>query len=221
MSPIGCPDIRLLTYAKYMSEERRADILTLGRQWAFSVAADVADSIALYMQQLLLWNERVNLTGARNIADLLGEHLPDSFALAKLIPEGAQVIDVGSGAGLPAIPFAILRSDCQVTLVEPRAKRVAFLNTAVRTCGCKGISILRKRFEDLHEVRFSVATSRATFSPEAWLKMAPSLLSPNGMIIVLTTSQVQLDSPQPTLIDSIEYRSSSGASRWAGSYCFT
>jgi 16S rRNA (guanine527-N7)-methyltransferase len=204
-----------------MSEDRRSDILMLGKQWTFSLSADVADSIVLFMQQLLLWNERVNLTGARTIGDLLGEHLPDSFALAKLIPERAQVIDVGSGAGLPAIPFALLRPDCRVTLVEPRAKRVAFLNTAVRTCGCKQISIFRKRFEDLHDVRFSVATSRATFSPEAWLKMAPSLLSPNGKIIVLTTNQIQLENSQPALIDSIEYRSSSGASRWAGCYCFT
>jgi 16S rRNA (guanine527-N7)-methyltransferase len=204
-----------------MSEDRRSDILMLGRQWTCSVSADVADSIVLFMQQLLLWNERVNLTGARTIEDLLGEHLPDSFALAKLIPEGAQVIDVGSGAGLPAIPFALLRPDCQVTLVEPRAKRVAFLNTAVRTCGCKQISIFRKRFEDLHEIHFSAATSRATFSPEAWLKMAPSLLSPNGKIIVLTTNPIQVNTSQPTLIDSIEYRSSSGASRWAGCYCFT
>ena len=221
MPPVGCPGEWLLPYASEMSEDRRSDILMLGRHWTFSVSADVADSIVLFMQQLLLWNERVNLTGARTIEDLLGEHLPDSFALAKLVPKGAQVIDVGSGAGLPAIPFALLRPDCRITLVEPRAKRVAFLNTAVRTCGCQQISIFRKRFEDIHESRFSVATSRATFSPEAWLKMAPSLLSPNGKIIVLTTNPIQVENSQPTLVDSIEYRSSSGASRWAGCYCST
>lgn len=221
MSAKGCPGSWLLTYAKIMSNELRADILALCRQWTFSITSDVADSIALYLQQLLLWNERVNLTGARTIGDLLGEHLPDSFALAKLIPEAAQVVDVGSGAGLPAIPFALMRPDCRVTLVEPRAKRVAFLNTALRTCGCKGISILRKRFEDLHEAQYSVATSRATFSPEEWLKMAPSLLAPNGRAIVLTTSQIQVHDSQPTLINSIEYQSSNGALRWAGCYCFT
>ena len=204
-----------------MSEEARLGVLRLADQWSFAVATEVADLIALYMQQLLVWNKRVNLTGARSLEDLLGEHLPDSFALAKLVPEGLEVVDVGSGGGLPAIPFALLRRDCRVTLVEPRAKRIAFLNTVARVCGCVSVEISRKRLEDFRGSRFSVAMSRATFAPEEWLRLAPPLVVPGGRMIVLTTSQVRPEVTQHRLVDSIEYRTSSGASRWAGCYCFT
>jgi len=204
-----------------MSEEARLGVLRLADQWSFAVATEVADLIALYMQQLLVWNKRVNLTGARSLEDLLGEHLPDSFALAKLVPEGLEVVDVGSGGGLPAIPFALLRRDCRVTLVEPRAKRIAFLNTVARVCGCVSVEISRKRLEDFRGSRFSVAMSRATFAPEERLRLAPPLVVPGGRMIVLTTSQVRPEVTQHRLVDSIEYRTSSGASRWAGCYCFT
>ena len=204
-----------------MSEDARSGVLKLADQWSFAVATDVADLIAVYMQQLLVWNERVNLTGARRLDDLLGEHLPDSFALAKLVPEGADLVDVGSGGGLPAIPFALLRRDCRVTLVEPRAKRVAFLHTVARVCGCAAMVITHKRLEDFRASRFSVATSRAAFPPKEWLKLAPPLLVPGGRAVVFATGQVRPDVTQHKLVDSVEYRTSSGAARWAGSYCFT
>ena len=204
-----------------MSEEAQSGILSLAGQWSFQVATEVADRIALYMQQLLVWNARVNLTGARNLGDLLGEHLPDSFALARLVPEGLEVVDVGSGGGLPAIPFAMLRPDCRVTLLEPRAKRVVFLNTVARVCGCTSIAISRNRLEDFRGSRFSVATSRATFAPEEWLRLAPPLLVPGGRMVVLSTGQVRPDTTQTRLVDSVEYRTSCGATRWAGCYCFT
>jgi len=204
-----------------MSEDAKSGVLKLADQWSFTVASDVADLIAVYMQQLLVWNERVNLTGAQNLGDLLGEHLPDSFALAKLVPEGADLIDVGSGGGLPAIPFSLLRRDCRVTLVEPRAKRVAFLHMVARVCECENIVITRNRLEDFRASRFSVATSRATFSPKEWLKLAPPLLIPGGSVVVLSTGQVTPDVTQHKLIGSIEYRTSCGAQRWAGRYCFT
>lgn len=204
-----------------MSDEARLGVSRLADQWSIHIAGGVAERIAIYLQQLLLWNERVNLTGSRSIGDLLDQHLPDSFALARLVPEGSQVVDVGSGGGLPAIPFALLRLDCRVTLVEPRAKRVAFLNTAVRTCGCTSVTVFRGRVEDLREPRFSVAVSRATFPPEEWLRLAPSLLLPGGRAVVLTTSQLRVGTAGLQVIDSVEYQTAEGISRWAGCYCFT
>lgn len=204
-----------------MSDEARLGVIRLADQWSIPLTGGVSDRIVHYFQQLLLWNERVNLTGSRSIRDLLNQHLPDSFALARLVPDGSRVVDVGSGGGLPAVPFSLLRQDCHVTLVEPRAKRVAFLNTAVRTCGCTSVAVFRGRVEDLPEVRFSVATSRATFPPEEWLRLAPSLLLPGGRAVVLTTSQLRVGTAGLQVIDSVEYQTAEGISRWAGCYCFT
>jgi 16S rRNA (guanine527-N7)-methyltransferase len=173
------------------------------------------------MRRLLEWNQRVNLTGARSIRELLGEHLPDSFALCRLVPEGSDVVDVGSGGGLPAIPFSILRHDCRITLLEPRAKRVAFLKTAARECGCANIKVVRGRLEDVTSSRFDVATSRATFPPNRWLELAPSVLAPEGRFVVLANLADRPSSMKVRLIDSVEYRTTNNTMRWAGCYCST
>jgi 16S rRNA (guanine527-N7)-methyltransferase len=204
-----------------MLDEARSDVLSVARDWPGTIGEDVADRIALFMRRLLEWNQRVNLTGARSFEDLLGEHLPDSFAISKLVPLDSSVVDVGAGGGLPGIPFALLRPDCRVTLLEPRAKRVAFLNTAARETACKNVSVVRARLEEVGALRFDVAVSRATFSPEKWLELGPSLLLASGRVVLLTTFAVKPRAANARLVDSVGYKTSSGSARWAGCYCFT
>src|SRR5450631_204870 len=112
-----------LPYSGYMFEQSSSGVLNLAHRWLFSLTTDAAERVCLYFRRLLEWNVRVNLTGARSMVDLIGNHLPDSFAVSRFVPVGSDVVDVGSGGGLPAIPFSIIRPDCRVTLLEPRAKR--------------------------------------------------------------------------------------------------
>ena len=81
------------------------------------------------------WNARLDLTAAREEAALAEVLFADALVLRarELVPEGARVLDVGSGAGAPALPFAIVRADCRVAMLEPLRKRVAFLRTAIGT----------------------------------------------------------------------------------------
>lgn len=204
-----------------MLDEARSGVLSVALDWPGSVGEDVAERIALFMRRLLDWNRRVNLTGARSFEDLLGEHLPDSFAISKLVPLDSSVVDVGAGGGLPGIPFALLRPDCRVTLLEPRAKRVAFLSTAARETACKNVSVVRARLEEIASLRFDVAFSRATFSPEKWLELGPSLVNAPGLVVVLTNVSVKPKAANARLVDSVGYRTSGGSTRWAGCYCFT
>ena len=191
------------------------------RKWSVSVSP--ADEVRLleFIRLLLEWNVRVNVTGARNASEVVGEHFPDSLALFRLVPPGVRLIDIGSGGGLPVVPFSILRPDCLVTMVEPRAKRVAFLKTVVRVLQCSNLKVFRQRMEECERHLFEVACSRATFSPFDWLTSAPALLAPGGRTIVLSTGEV---SPCPSgfsLLDSLDYQTSNGSVRWAGSYCST
>lgn len=210
-----------LPYTWPVSDEAKAGILGLAREWSVAMATDVSERISLYMHRLLEWNQRVNLTGAHSVGDLLGEHLADSFALCRLIPQGSNVVDVGSGGGLPAIPFSLLRPDCRITLLEPRAKRVAFLKTAVRECACGNAKVIRARLEEYAGGRFEVATSRATFTPDKWLEMAPLLLVPGGRIVLLTNVDGRPTDGSARLVDSVAYRVGTSATRWAASYCST
>jgi 16S rRNA (guanine527-N7)-methyltransferase len=136
---------------------------------------------------LLTWNARINLTGARSLLELIEEHLPDSLALDQLIPQAARVIDVGAGGGLPALPLALLRPDVTLTLVEPRAKRVAFLRTAVRVLGLAA-EVLPTRVEDLEPGGHDLASSRATFSPPEWLELGRTLVRPGGAVALFLSA---------------------------------
>jgi 16S rRNA (guanine527-N7)-methyltransferase len=204
-----------------MLEESPESIVALAGEWSSSVTMEIADRILRYFRRLLEWNVRVNLTGARSIADLVGDHLPDSFALSQFVPLGSRVLDVGSGGGLPGIPFSILREDCQVTLLEPRAKRVAFLNTAVREFCCGNATVVRGRLEDFVSLDFGVATSRATFRAQEWFRLGFSVLAPGGRLVLLSTEKFSPGIGDKRLIDWAEYRTASGVMRWAGCFCST
>jgi 16S rRNA (guanine527-N7)-methyltransferase len=141
----------------------------------------------------MAWNARINLTGARTFDDLIAEHLPDAFALARALEEPAHVVDVGSGSGLPAIPLAILRPQLRTVLVEPLAKKVAFLRTAIRELALgAAVSVQSTRAEALGDAAYDVALSRATFPPPEWLGVARRLVRPGGRIMVLTTPATDL-----------------------------
>src|SRR5262245_7384559 len=111
----------------------------------------------------------------------------DGVVLAKddVIPTGSRCVDVGSGAGAPAVPLALLRGDLKLTLVEPLRKRVAFLRTVLGALGLVGrVSVLERKLDPeapgLPEAPYDVALSRATFAPELWLTaglaLAPRIL---------------------------------------------
>jgi 16S rRNA (guanine527-N7)-methyltransferase len=157
------------------------------------VDRDTAERVAVFGQLLLRWNARINLTGARSSEELLREHFPDSFAMAALVPPASSLVDVGSGGGLPALPFALLRPDVSVTVVEPRAKRVAFLRTAVRELGL-AVAVVSGRAEEVND-RFAVASSRATFPPPEWLKVGADLVHPGGEVLFLVHEAGELPFP--------------------------
>jgi 16S rRNA (guanine527-N7)-methyltransferase len=167
------------------------ETLALARRWQSTSETEGLRRLDRFCARLLEWNARINLTGARDLATLREEHLPDAFAMAQVVPAGSAVIDVGSGGGLPAVPFACLRPDCAVTLVEPRAKRTAFLRTVTRELGTP-TTVVEGRLEalDPDQHRHDVASSRATFAPEEWLALAPRLVRPGGLVLVFTTPEI-------------------------------
>lgn len=144
------------------------------------------EALALYVELVHTWNARTNLTGAREPRALADVLLADAFVLADraFIPDGARVADIGAGAGAPSIPIALLRPDTTFTLVEPRAKRVAFLRTAIASSGLsERVSVVERRLETATLGPLDVALSRATFEPAAWLTKGMAIAP---RVIVLT-----------------------------------
>jgi 16S rRNA (guanine(527)-N(7))-methyltransferase RsmG len=155
----------------------------------------VVASLSAYGESLLRWNARINLTAARSIEVLVGDHFPDAFALARKLDQPGRVVDIGSGGGLPAIPLALLRAPLKVELVEPIAKKAAFLRTAVRELGIGDrVSVRVERAEAIAQSvaagragAFDVAISRATLAPSKWLELGARLVRPGGRVFAMTT----------------------------------
>lgn len=127
-----------------------------------------AAKLAAYFELLLDWNSRINLTAITNEHEVITKHFLDSIAAleSNVFFEGASVMDVGSGAGLPGIPLKICQSDLSVTLLDSLAKRVRFLNTVTEALELTGIRAVHARAEDAgqdsaYREQFDVCVSRA------------------------------------------------------------
>lgn len=148
------------------------------------------DQLVHWISLILTWNKKIDLTAARTADELVDLCLADAFVLCRRIANQAHVVDVGSGAGAPGLPLALLRPDLSVTLVEPLAKRVSFLRTAIGTLSVR-VRVERLRGEALvGGGKWDVAVSRATLDPHAWLQLGSSLVKPtSGRVAVLLARQ--------------------------------
>ena len=142
-------------------------------------------ALGRYLAELDAWRQRINLTGDLAPEDLV-VHAFESAAAAELIPHDADVIDIGSGGGLPGIPLAIVRPDLRVTPLEPRRKRAAFLRHVVRAVPVENAVVREDRIEQVEAQGWTVATVRAV-GGLVELVGPGSFLKPSGLLLAWTT----------------------------------
>lgn len=130
------------------------------------------------------------LIGPREVPRLWERHLLNCAVVAELIPHGARVDDVGSGAGLPGIVLALCRPDLSVTLVEPLLRRTAFLEEAVDALGLDRVQVVRTRAEDRAATGSTcdVVTARAVAPLDRLAEWTLPLLRPGGLLLALKGS---------------------------------
>jgi 16S rRNA (guanine527-N7)-methyltransferase len=177
-------------------------------------------ALVQWLERLEEWNARIDLTAARSREELVDLMLADALVLAPCMPHGTRVVDVGTGAGAPGLALALVRDDLRVTLVEPLAKRAAFLRTALGAVGRADVTLLRARGEALAGRRaWDVAVSRATLAPAAWLDVGTSLAAPGGVVWVLLAKDDPPSHPRAALEEDHRYTwPLTGAERRAVSY---
>ena len=137
-----------------------AEIHTQLPHFGLSLGVPEVSSLARYLAELDLWRRRTNLTGPLTAEDLVS-HALESALGTKLIPHGARVLDIGSGAGLPGIPLAIAGPSLTMTLLEPRSLRAAFLRRVVQAARVGNADVVEERIEKLAGGIYDVATTRA------------------------------------------------------------
>jgi 16S rRNA (guanine527-N7)-methyltransferase len=153
------------------------------------------DQIAAYLDLLLLWNARINLTSVREPEAIITRHFGESiFAARHIFPESSadHIIDLGSGAGFPGLPIKIVWPDLRLTLIEANQKKGTFLREVVRKLELTNVEVFSGRGED-YSAKADVVTFRAVERFEQALRLACNLINPGGRAALLIgSSQVEL-----------------------------
>jgi 16S rRNA (guanine527-N7)-methyltransferase len=145
--------------------------------------------LSAYLDLLLKWNARTNLTAIRNPEEIVRRHFGESLFAARQIPPGTRtLLDFGSGAGFPGLPIQLLRPEIAVTLAESQNKKATFLREVVRTLGLSTEIWASRVEETVPERRFDIVALRAVDDMAAALPAARTRISPGGQLLLLTTA---------------------------------
>ena len=142
-------------------------------------------AVVAYAEMLAGPGVERGLIGPREVERLWERHLLNSAAVAAAIPDGAGVLDVGSGAGLPGIPLALARPDLRVSLVEPLLRRATFLTEVRHALGLDRVEVVRSRAEDLPRGATDVVVARAVAPLPRLLGWTLPLLRPGGRLVAM------------------------------------
>jgi 16S rRNA (guanine527-N7)-methyltransferase len=150
-----------------------------------ALSAQAPAKLLAYLNLIAKWNKVYNLTAIRDTERMVKEHVLDSLAIVEHVPAGS-VLDVGSGAGLPGIPLAIARPDCQVTLLDSNRKKAAFLQQAIIELSLANAAVVCTRVETYRPVAgFSCIVTRAFAQTKDIASIGVRLLAHQGVILAM------------------------------------
>ncbi len=146
------------------------------------VPHDLYAQLCTYLELLVRWNERTNLTAVREPEAIVLRHFGESLFLGRHLPPAATLLDYGSGAGFPGLPIQLLLPGLKVTLAESQGKKASFLREAIRALQLD-TEVWRGRVEAMpREQRFDVVALRAVDKMNEALKTASLRVAPGGTL---------------------------------------
>jgi 16S rRNA (guanine527-N7)-methyltransferase len=138
-----------------------------------------------YISLLLLWNQKISLTTVVSPDEIIRFHFGESFFAVEKVPfENGRLADVGSGAGFPGIPLAMLVPELKVTLVEANLKKAAFLAEVIRKLALHNASVVRARMQDLDWNELDFITARALGHRDEFIGWSYRSLAPSGRLVL-------------------------------------
>ena len=148
-----------------------------------------------YMNLLIEWNEKINLTAIVEPKEIILKHFIDSLTIIKYIEPNKSAIDIGTGAGFPGIPVKIMREDLDITLLDSLNKRIHFLNEVIQKLELKNITAIHARIEEFaknkqYREAFDVATSRAVANLTTLSEYMLPMVDLKGMAICMKGSEI-------------------------------
>lgn len=157
---------------------------------------EIINNFYKYMNILLEWNEKINLTAITEPKDIILKHFVDCGTALKYLEENKKILDLGTGAGFPGIPLKILNNKLEITLVDSLNKRINFLNEVISSLKLNNISTIHSRAEDLarnnkHREKYDIILSRAVANMSVLLEYTLPFLKVGGICICMKGPNIE------------------------------
>jgi 16S rRNA (guanine527-N7)-methyltransferase len=149
-----------------------------------SVGPRQVEALFVLARLLETWSRRMNLTGHRSLDAIVRRLVVEAAALAEAMPQVPSLADLGSGAGFPGLPIAVLRPDCQLTLVEARMRRHHFQRAAVRELRLRNTRLELGRAEQIEARPHAAVIAQAVARPERALQWMLRWAEPEGFLLL-------------------------------------
>jgi len=178
---------------------RQQDWIVDATEVIYGEHVDVAER---FVEHLVTTGIEWGLLGPREVPRIWDRHVLNCAVIQELLPKGALVADVGSGAGLPGLAVAIVRSDVQFILIEPLERRVDWLNMVIEDLKLENVDVIRARSEQVVDtVDVDVVTARAVSAMKSLVPITVPLLHGHGELLALKgrSAQTELDKAQKVL----------------------
>ena len=172
------------------SRDLRSRLLRRAGKADISLAQSLANRLAAYLELLLRWNAKINLTAFGDPDDAIDRLVLEPLAAVRHVqPPNGRLIDLGSGGGSPAIPLALALPHLDLTMVEVKARKAAFLREAIRTLDLPTARVETARFEELldrhgQRATYTTASIRAVRLESATLRLIADFLGPDGVVLL-------------------------------------
>ncbi len=161
----------------------KSKIINIAGNVSESISNKNIDQFIVLLNELHKWNQKFNLTSIRNVDDMISGHLMDSLSAHPYI-KGDSVVDIGTGAGFPGLPLAIINQNVNYLLVDSNGKKIGFINHIINLLEIKNVKTKKIRIENFfpHQV-FDTVIARALSSLPNLIKLSQHLLKEEGVLI--------------------------------------
>lgn len=172
-----------------------------------AASPEQVEQLARYLRLLRKWNTAYNLVAPGDIEHLYARHLLDSLSICPHVKDGL-LLDVGTGAGLPGLPLAIVRPDMPVTLLDSTGKKVRFLRHVIRNLGLENVNAVKQRVENFQPgPELGTITARAFSTLRAFVEAVRHLSGPKTQLLAMkgrSPGEEMQDLPDWVVVDSVQ-----------------
>ena len=179
-----------------MNDDFKNKMIELSKKINIDITDEQLEKFYRYMELLLEWNEKINLTAITEVDEVILKHFIDSMTVLKYLKDDESIIDVGTGAGFPGIPIAIMKQKEKITLLDSLNKRINFLNEVCNELRIDNVKTYHGRAEEYgnnkeHREKYDIAVSRAVANMTTLVEYLLPFVKVGGICICMKGNEIE------------------------------